>query len=169
MKKTLTFPQIAAAFITANNPSAVKKAIVDAGIITDESKVDSLSEKELARIVYGVYLKNGAKNYAIFLKNIPLNRSANNWTTDVNKLKAMLNDMNGLFPSYNEQQAMAGVPTTLSFGDVFNDVWDKIVGGTTIEKQPIVTQTTSASPMTIGLIIGGVAVLGIIAWVVIKS
>lgn len=161
MATTYNYQHIAAGFIVKNNRSGVINVLVSNGLISDMSAASLLTDSQLAKILYNYYSANGASAYGQLLRQIPLN---------TNKSSTELMDIEQLADRLDIAPAatMPGVPTTQSFESIFNSIWEKLVGKSETVITPVVVVEQKASPVTIGLIIGGIAILAIIAWVVVK-
>lgn len=163
------FQRIATNWIVNNNPNGVRLALVTAGLISNVQTANSLSQKELATLVYNYYLTNGNSAFASFLRSIEPNYNIP--YNEVIALRTATRELNTIVPSVVVGGSSNGI-STLSTGDSsVDDIkkwWDLIIGTGETNVAPTVTTTTKSSPVTIALIIGAIAVLGIIAWVVIK-
>lgn len=164
------FQQIAAAWISKNNPTDVRSVLVDKGIIANISVANSLSTVQLSNLLYQYYLKNGAATYGSLLRQIPVNENISESDTAI--IQAATSDIESVLGISSMPPVSNGLPTTQSsesFKSSAQKFWDLLVGGSTTTVSPVVTTTTKSSPLTIGLIIGGIAVVGILAWVIIKN
>lgn len=152
------YQQIAAAFIVKNNRQGVIDVLVSNNLVANATVANLMTDAQLARILYNYYLKNGAVAYAGLLKQIPVRTDVPaGEKAEVESLASQLD----ITPPQGEAFRS-------SFQDVFNSVWTALVGKSETVTTPVVTVEEKASPLTIGLVIGGVAILAIIAWVVVK-
>lgn len=162
---TYNFQRIAASFIVKNNRAGVISTLVNNNLIADTSAGNRLTNNQLSDVLYSYYLTNGKVAYASLLNQIPVNEELS--ASENTILDAASNDMRNVLniaPINNND----GVNRTIDFKSSAKSFWDLLVGASTSTVEPVVTTTTKASPLTIGLIIGGIGVLAIIAWVVIK-
>lgn len=178
--KTYNFQQIAAGFIASNNPKGVSDVLIASGIIS-AADAASLTTKDLVNKLYQYYLLNGTVKFISLLKLIPYNPNAGNWTTDPTILNPLKNDVQKIDAisgtSAFQTISTQGAPTTMDTSPSWlnwilganSSINGSLFGSTTTTTNPVVTTTTKASAVTIGMIIAGVLVLGIIAWVAVKS
>lgn len=160
------FQQIAAAWISKNNPDGVRGVLVSQGLVSDIATAARLSQGQLADILYKYYLSNGKAAYGQLLSVIPVNGDIS--ATETAIINAASADIRRVFNIQNVTSQNISAETTQDFSSGAKKFWDLLVGTSTSETSPTVTTSTKSSPLTIGLIIGGVAVLAIIAWVVVK-
>jgi hypothetical protein len=154
-----TFPQIAAAWISQNNPADVRRVLVENGLIVNMTAANNLNSDQLAKVLYMFSLKKGNQAYGNLLSKIVPNSNVTN--SERETLSDAKQAIIQAFPY--------GGDSTFAIGDSVKDFWNSLVGQSTSTTAPTIITTTKASPVTIGLIIGGIAVLGIIAYIVVKS
>lgn len=169
------FQQIAASWIAKNNPDGVRQTLINEGIIANNALAGSLTENQLAGLLYQYYVRQGAGAYAALLSKIPVNENLSATENAILEqsiidVKTILSVPLGAPENINNglslQSAKISNETVKSVAKTF---WDLIVGGSSTVISPDVTTTTKSSPLTIGLIIGGIAIVGILAWVILKS
>lgn len=163
--KTVSLKQILGAYMVANDKEQTKRLLVEFGIVANMDVANSLSDKDLANAIaaYGETAGNAA--FTNLVKSFVINRNANNWTTDEKIMAATIADLKaaGYSPATD--------PSARSFGDTLQQGIDWLTGSSTSTTNPVVSTstTTKASPVVIGAIIGGVLLVGILAYVVLKS
>jgi len=156
---------IPAIFISQNNPVGTRNSLVSAGIVANKQVANNMSEAQLANALYNFYLSKGSVSYANLLTGItPLKdgAGADNLVQAVKEIKSVSAEPPMMKPIGQELQLFGS--------DWLKNAWNGLIGQSVTETAPstrIVT-TTKASPLTIALILGGVLVLGIMAYVIIK-
>lgn len=166
MAKTYNFQQIASTWIVKNNRTGVINALTENRLIANTGAGTSMTDMQLTSILYNYYLKNGGSSFANLLRQIPLNENLSQ--SEIASLENASSDIRAVLNIAPVQRAPVGAITTQDFKSSVSQFWDLIVGGSETTVQPTVTTTTKTSPLTVGLIIGGVAVLAIIAYVIVK-
>jgi len=164
---TFNIQQIAAGWIVKNNSEGVKTALVQNGILANRTIANGLSLSQLASVLYTYYTKTGSAKYAELLISIPINENLSP-EEDLQTQNAYDELLVSLGQSQPMQVASDARIATTDFASTAKKFWDLLVGGTATTTAPVVTITTKASATTIGLIIGGVAILAIFAWVITK-
>lgn len=166
---TYNFQQIASAWIVKNNPDEVRRVLIEKGIVS--SGTSQMSPTILTAVLYQYYLKNGGAAFGALLSQMIPNENVSR--SEVLLLQQSINEITSAYP--NLRVSTPVVTNTLSTASVAQSTtsvvkewWNLIVGVTTTDVAPTVTTVTKSSPITIALIIGGIAVLAILAWVIIK-
>lgn len=163
------FQRIAANWIVKNNPDAVRSVLVSNSLVAGMSTANNLTNNQLATLLYNYYMVNGKDAFADLMRQITPNENLND--SEIALLRNSTNELRAIVPMVSMQPVMNTGITTQSSESVVSDVkqwWDLIIGTGQTTIAPTVTTQTKSSPVTIALIIGGIAVLGIIAWFVMK-
>lgn len=166
---TYNFQQIASAWIVKNNPDEVRRVLIEKGIVS--SGTNQMSPSILTAILYQYYLKNGGAAFGTLLSQIIPNENVTRNETlllqqSISEIKTAYPNLRTSTPVVTNTLATANVAASST--SAVKEWWDLIVGASATVVAPTVTTVTKSSPITIGLIIGGIAILGILAWVIIK-
>lgn len=165
--KAVSFSELAAGYAVANDTPQVRRLLVANGLVANMAAANSLSQKQIANLLVSYSNTNGTDRYLQLLRQFSPNTSTPNWTNDSKLMSTAKSEIYAAVPQAAAIRASQN--STLSSNDWFSSFLDAIEGSKTSVTAPVITTTTKASPVTIGLIIGGVLVLGIIAYVIVKS
>lgn len=166
--KTLSLPELAAAYAVANDPRQVREILVANGIIANITAANSLSDKQLVQTLISYYNSNGAAAYGNLLRQFTPNPNTKNWTTDPNNTNAIVNDLQKIPAAASAiAQAQSGIQVQDFSCSWCKSLWTGIVGGSETVTPPSVTNTTvtTASPIVVAYVLAAVALVGILAWV----
>lgn len=172
--KIVDFSLLAATWIVNNNPNGVRSAMVAQGIIANGVAANAMSRAQLVSSLYNYSKSRGKAAYANLLRSITPNDNIS--ASESQTLSQATNDIRAVASANNIMMAQPAGQTSATFreGDpsVAKKWWEElievIVGGSETVVPPVITTTTRTSPLAIGLIIGGVLVLGILAYVIVK-
>lgn len=160
---TLTFQDLAASYAVANDPNQVRRLLVSEGLVTDIATANSLTPLQLKNLLLNVYTNSGPTAYGALLSKFVPNRNANNFTTNTILLTSVNNDLRKVLP-------ISATPSIQSTGgDIVTTIWNSFVKSSSTNNTPVITQSTSTSPVVVAYVIGAIAIVGILAYVVLKK
>lgn len=162
---TTSLPAIAAAYAMANDPVQFRALLVKKGIVANATVASKLTPKQLVSTVVSYYNTNGNAAGADLLSQFVPNPNTKNVTTNKAVVTQATADLGKVVPGLVTTSGNSGDLLDLSW---LQTGWNALVGSTTTTQNPVVTTTSSPSAITAAYIIGGVALVGILAYVVIK-
>lgn len=160
--KTYNLEQILTAWIVNNNPSAVRRVLINNSLILPSANP---SKSQMIKILYNYYLSNGKATLLSLLKQIPVSVG----TSESQKM-ALANSYQEIssintgssIAMYQPYSRIAGQSADKWWNDVLDKTLDVVLGSSTTTVEPTVTTTTTTSPLVIaGLIAGVILVLGL--------
>lgn len=160
--RSITFQEIAAQYAVDNDINQVRQLLVSEGLIASMDIANTMSARQLVSLLLTYYINNGPDAYGMLLRKFTPNRATTNYTTNLTILNGASNDFTRLMGSN-------GSMAKTSFGDVISTFWEGLVSSSSSASTPVVTQSTSTSPVVVAYVIGGVLVLAVLAYVVLKS